>query len=149
MNGYQKSELIGRQKLQQFLLSKGVTDIYFTKGDYDRIDCFFKCKGKVVGVEIKNRNPRYESYDTYIMEKQKLDYMDILQNNGTTNNCWMVYFFGDTMYLFSYRDIKKMIADKVVVLESKSLPNSTVYKTRDIDKETYLLPKQYAKKYTL
>lgn len=61
----------------------------------------------------------------------------------------MVYFFGDTMYLFSYRDIKKMITDKVVVLESKSLPNSTVYKTRDIDKETYLLPKQYAKKYTL
>ena len=149
MNGYQKSEIIGRQKLQQFLLNKGVTDIQFTKGDYDRIDCFFKYKDKVVGVEIKNRNPRYESYDTYIMEKQKLDYMDILQNNGTTNNCWMVYFFGDTMYLFSYRDIKKMIADKVVVLESKSLPNSTVYKTKDIDKETYLLPKQYAKKYTL
>lgn len=35
MNGYQKSELIGRQKLQQFLFNKGVTDIQFTKGDYD------------------------------------------------------------------------------------------------------------------
>ena len=61
----------------------------------------------------------------------------------------MVYFFDNNMYLFSYRDIKKLIADKIVVLESKSLPNSTVYKTRDIDKETYLLPKQYAKKFTL
>ena len=38
MNGYQKSEIIGRQKLQQFLISKGVKDIQFTKGDYDRID---------------------------------------------------------------------------------------------------------------
>ena len=42
-----------------------------------------------------------------------------------------------------------MIADKIVVLESKSLPNSTVYKTKDVDKETYLLPKQYAKTFTL
>lgn len=52
-------------------------------------------------------------------------------------------------YLFSYRDIKKMITDNVITLESKSLPNSTVYKTKDVDKETYLLPKQYAKKITL
>lgn len=45
--------------------------------------------------------------------------------------------------------LKKMIADNVITLESKSLPNSTVYKTKDVDKETYLLPKQYAKKITL
>ena len=53
------------------------------------------------------------------------------------------------MYLFSYRDIKKLIADRVITVENKSLPNSTVYKTGDIDKETYLLPKQYAKTFTL
>ena len=78
MNDFQKSELVGRKKLKKFLVSFGATDIQFTEGDYDRIDCFFTKVGKRVGVEIKDRSPRYEGYDTYIMEKQKLDYMDEL-----------------------------------------------------------------------
>lgn len=42
-----------------------------------------------------------------------------------------------------------MIKNKVVKLESKLLPNSTVNKTKDIYKEIYLLPKTKALKYTL
>ena len=149
MNGYQIKENIGRKKLQQFLTTKGVTDINFTKGEFDRIDCFFTYKGKTVGVEIKDRSPKYEDYDTYIMEKQKLDYMDSLQTSGNTYSCWMVYFFGNNMYLFKYRDIKKLIKDGVIELENKYLPNSTVYKTKDVCKVTYLLPKKYANKFKI
>lgn len=149
MNGYQQTENIGREKLRQFLSKRGVTSIYFTCNEFDRIDAFFKYNNKIVGVEIKNRNQKYEDYPTYIMEKQKLDYMDKLQENHHTYSCWMVYFFGQHVYIYKYRDIKQMIKNKVVKLESKLLPNSTVNKTKDIYKEIYLLPKTKALKYTL
>lgn len=144
MNDFQKSELVGRKKLKKFLTDRGITDIQFTEGDYDRIDCFFTKEGKRVGVEIKDRSPRYEGYDTYIMEKQKLDYMDELQSKGETYSCWMVYFFSNNMYLFRYRDIKRLIEEDKVKVEGKWLPNSTVHKTKEVCKDTYLLPKKHA-----
>ncbi|GEM_PF-1650346 len=75
--------------------------------------------------------------------------MDSLQTSGNTYSCWMVYFFGNNMYLFKYRDIKKLIKDGVIELENKYLPNSTVYKTKDVCKVTYLLPKKYANKFKI
>lgn len=161
MDKYQNSENIGREKFKQFLNKNGYKDedIQFTKGQYDRIDCFFKYKVKdekedkikkeIIGIEIKNRNQSYEHYDTYIMEKQKLDYMDELQNKGITNNCWMVYFFGDNLYIFSYQVIKKLISDEKIKAEGKMLPRSTVEQIGNTTKDTYMLPKQYAKKFTL
>lgn len=149
MNGYQQTETIGREKLKQFLTKNGVTSIYFTSGQFDKIDAFFKFNDKIVGVEIKNRSQQYENYSTYILEKQKLDYMDKLQENNYTYSCWMVYFFGNNVYIYRYKDIKKMIKNHTVKVESKLLPNSTVNKTKDIYKEIYLLPKTKAFKYTL
>lgn len=155
MDKYQNSENIGREKFKQFLNKNGYKDenIQFTKGQYDRIDCLFKKEGKLkeetIGVEIKNRSQSYEHFDTYIMEKQKLDYMDELQNKGITNNCWMVYFFGDNLYIFSYQVIKKLISDEKIKAEGKMLPRSTVEQIGDTIKDTYMLPKQYAKKFTL
>lgn len=149
MNGYQQTETIGREKLKQFLTKNGVTSIYFTSGQFDKIDAFFKYNDKIVGVEIKNRSQQYENYSTYILEKQKLDYMDKLQENNYTYSCWMVYFFGNNVYIYRYKDIKKMIKNHTVKVESKLLPNSTVNKTKDVYKEIYLLPKTKAFKYTL
>ena len=149
MNGYQQKETIGREKLKQFLTKNGVTSIYFTSGQFDKIDAFFKFNDKIVGVEIKNRSQQYENYSTYILEKQKLDYMDKLQENNYTYSCWMVYFFGNNVYIYRYKDIKKMIKNHTVKVESKLLPNSTVNKTKDVYKEIYLLPKTKAFKYTL
>lgn len=149
MNGYQQTENIGREKLKQFLTKNGVTSIYFTSGQFDKIDAFFKFKDKIVGVEIKNRSQQYENYSTYILEKQKLDYMDKLQENNYTYSCWMVYFFGNNVYIYRYKDIKKMIKNHTIKVESKLLPNSTVHKTKDVYKEIYLLPKTKAFKYTL
>lgn len=149
MNGYQQTETIGREKLKQFLTKNGVTSIYFTSGQFDKIDAFFKYNDKIVGVEIKNRSQQYENYSTYIFEKQKLDYMDKLQENHHTYSCWMVYFFGNNVYIYRYKDIKKMIKNHTVKVESKLLPNSTVNKTKDVYKEIYLLPKTKAFKYTL
>ena len=149
MNGYQQTETIGREKLKQFLTKNGVTSIYFTSGQFDKIDAFFKYNDKIVGVEIKNRSQQYENYSTYILEKQKLDYMDKLQKNNYTYSCWMVYFFGNNVYIYRYKDIKKMIKNHTVKEESKLLPNSTVNKTKDVYKEIYLLPKTKAFKYTL
>lgn len=149
MNGYQQTETIGREKLKQFLTKNGVTSIYFTSGQFDKIDAFFKFNDKIVGVEIKNRSQQYENYSTYILEKQKLDYMDKLQENNYTYSCWMVYFFGNNVYIYRYKDIKKMIKNHTVKVESKLLPNSTVNKTKDVYKEIYLLPKTKAFKYTL
>lgn len=149
MNGYQQTENIGREKLKKFLTKNGVTSIYFTSGQFDKIDAFFKYNDKIVGVEIKNRSQQYENYSTYILEKQKLDYMDKLQKNNYTYSCWMVYFFGNNVYIYRYKDIKKMIKNHTVKVESKLLPNSTVNKTKDVYKEIYLLPKTKAFKYTL
>lgn len=61
----------------------------------------------------------------------------------------MVYFFGNNVYIYRYKDIKKMIKNHTVKVESKLLPNSTVNKTKDVYKEIYLLPKTKAFKYTL
>lgn len=38
----------------------------------------------------------------------------------------MVYFFGDNLYIFSYRIIKKLISDEKIKAEGKVLPRSTV-----------------------
>lgn len=112
----------------------------------NRIDCFFKYGETIVGAEIKNRSQKYEHYDTYIMETSKLDYMRQLISNNKTNYCWMVYFFGDTCYIFNTKTIEALIEKGIIKETMETLPNSTVNKTKELLKPTYMLPKKYAMK---
>lgn len=144
---YQASEALGRVKLDGFLQQIKADKIQFTKRQFDRIDCFFTLKGKKIGAEIKNRDKSVESFDTYIMEKSKLDYMDLLISKGI-KSCWMIYFFGDNMYIFKYYTIKKLIRKHIIYKHRYSLPKSTVENLGNKYVDVYMLPKEYATKFT-
>lgn len=132
--------------MKDFLINKGIKKMKFTE-ERCRIDCFYKHSKGIVGAEIKNRDKKFESYSTYIMEVAKYDFMTELLNDNKCNYCQIVYFFGDTAYLFNYRVIESLIRLHRISSTRIKLPNSTDNYQYDLYKTCYLLPKEYATKY--
>lgn len=145
MNQYQENELIGRTKFKSFITQlKGNPKVEFTEYEFDNKDAWVYIKDKTYAVEIKNRSPYYEGYNTYIMEKTKYDELENLYKKNVTVDGMMAYFFDDTLYLFNLKKIDELLKEGKIELIYKRLPNSTVNHQYDLDKSCYLLPKEYA-----
>lgn len=147
MNGYEKNEYNGRTKFKQ-LVSNGKNKLEFTNDAFNHIDAFFTAStNDIYGVEIKNRQKKYDCYDTLIVETIKYDAMKEHQDNNDTNECILVYFFQDIAYVLKWSTINTLLDNNIINVEYKWLPDSTVNKHRMIQKTCYEIPKEYAFKY--
>lgn len=143
MNEFQHNEALGRAKFADFFKNKPYT-VTFTEDEFDHKDAWVTSTNKKYAAEIKNRSPRYEKYDTYIMEKIKYDELERLYKENVTVDGIMAYFFDDTLYLFNLKKINKLIEKGRIKIEYAWLPDSTVAFKRNIQKPCYYLPKAYS-----
>lgn len=147
LNDYQTNEAKGRTKFANLMKNTNTT-LTFTEDDFNYLDAFFTTSTDTTyGVEIKNRDERYEHYDTFIMEKIKYDAMERKQNSKETKDCWMVYFFGNHAYIYKWSTINTLILTNKLHIVYRWLPNSTVNKYKLIQKPCYELPKIYSYQY--
>lgn len=148
INGFELNEKLGRDKFKSFIDSlKNNPRVEFTQDKFDKKDAWVYINNRVYAAEIKNRNPNYEKFDTYIMEKIKYDELERLYKEGKAYDCMMAYFFDDLLYLFNLKTIDELLQNNQIKIIYKKLPNSTVEHSYDLEKPCYLLPKKYAYKY--
>lgn len=108
-------------------------------------DCYIIYKGKKYIIELKDRDPKYEHYDEYILEKDKYErvikWKERLGAAGAYYCCW----FSDTAYLFNLED------PRITENPSKKWMNAvTALSTSNkVEKQIYLINKSIAAKYTL
>lgn len=147
---YQRNEHNGRVKFKQ-LADNGFNKIEFTTDCFNHIDAFFTSTttNYIYGVEIKNRQKKYDKYDTLIVETIKYDAMKEHQDNNDTNECIFVYFFEDIAYILKWSIINTLLSNNIVNVQYKWLPDSTVNKHKMVQKTCIEVPKEYAYKYIL
>ncbi len=145
---YQRNECKGRTKFKQ-LADNGNNMIEFTNDKFNHIDAFFTATSTnyIYGVEIKNRQKKYDCYSTLIIETIKYDAMKTLQDNNDTNECILVYFFEDIAYILKWTTINTLLSNNIVSVQYKWLPDSTVNKHKMVQKTCIEVPKEYTYKY--
>lgn len=149
LNNYQQCEIKGRKKFADFLKkTNSNVELEFTKEETDKLDAVFTSSTlSVYGVEIKDRNEKYENYETYLFEKTKFDEMCERQKKKETDECWYVCFFGKHLYIFKWSDINSLINENKVHIINRWLPKKTVEDNGMRKKPCYELPKMYAYQY--
>lgn len=145
---FQRNENNGRTKFKQ-LADNGFNKIEFTNDKFNHIDAYFTAltTNDVYGVEVKNRQKKYDCYDTLIVETIKYDAMKTLQDNNDTNECILVYFFEDIAYILKWSTINTLLSNNIVNVQYKWLPDSTVNKHKMVQKTCIEVPKKYTYKY--
>lgn len=145
---YQKNEHNGRTKFKQ-LADNGYNNIEFTNDKFNHIDAYFTSTttNYIYGVEIKNRQKKYDCYSTLIVETIKYDAMREHQDKNDTNECLMVYFFDDIAYILKWTTISTLLDNNIVSVQYKWLPDSTVNKHKMVQKTCIEIPKKYTYKY--
>ena len=148
MNGYELNEYNGRTKFKQ-LVQNGENKLEFTFDKFNHLDARFTSTttNYIYGVEIKNRQKKYDCYPTLIVETIKYDAMKEHQDSNDTNECILVYFFEDIAYVLKWTTINTLLDNNIVNVEYKWLPDSTVNKHKMIQKTCIEIPKEYAYKY--
>ena len=145
---YQRNEYNGRSKFKQ-LVSNGNNKVEFTNDKFNHIDAYFTSTttNYIYGVEVKNRQKKYDKYNTLIVETIKYDAMKEHQDNNDTNECLIVYFFDTTAYVLKWSTINTLLSNNIVNVKYKWLPDSTVNKHKMVQKTCIEVPKKYTYKY--
>lgn len=108
-------------------------------------DCYIIYKGKKYIIELKDRDPKCEQYDEYILEKDKYERVIAWKERLGAAGAYYCNWFGNTAYLFNLEN--PTITEK----PSKKWMNAvTALSTSNkIEKQIYLINKSIAAKYTL
>lgn len=108
-------------------------------------DCYIIYKGKKYIIELKDRDPKYEQYNEYILEKDKYERVMTWKERLGAAGAYYCNFFGNKAYLFNLED--KRITNK----PSKQYMNAITAKSRTekIEKEIYLINKEIATTYII
>lgn len=131
MSEYQKAEEKGRELFKTFAEQKELTIIHFTD-HYSPYDVLFVSGGTEWLGEIKVRHCSQSKYETYILEKSKVDN---IKNHFPSKNIMYINFFNDNTELIW--DITNLD----LPIHKKYLPKTTATKTKNIIKHYYLLSK--------
>lgn len=146
---FTQAEQKGRKKIEDFLKNRGVTNYNFTLDQYCQTDVILSKDDKVYTIEIKDRGKKYEMYDTFIVEKSKIDYMNQLYKEGKTSNSYICQIFGDNFYFFSFTKLTKLIEEGILKEDTILLPKTTICYNDVTYKKVYFVPKKYAMLYSL
>ena len=108
-------------------------------------DCFVTVAGRKYVVELKNRSPKYEQYDEYILEKDKYDRVMSWKHRLQATGALYCNFFGNTAYIFNLDD------PDITTRPAKSYMNDVTARSRSykVQKDVYYINKSLAKKVTL
>lgn len=112
MDNFALAEGRGRELLLSLLEQGTVTDIEFTKGKYEAVDCNYTSNGYKVSAEIKVRNERYKDYSTHLMEVSKLNNMFKYNRENNRDVGVYVNFFGDNWcYMYQIHRLINLIPE--------------------------------------
>jgi hypothetical protein len=129
MSDYQQAEKAGRELFKTFAQQKQLTIIHFTD-HYSPYDVLFMSGGSEWLGEIKIRHCSQDKYETYILEKSKVDN---IKNNFPSKKIMYINFFADnTTLTWDITNIN-------LPLHNKILPATTSTTTKKIKKYYYLL----------
>lgn len=108
-------------------------------------DCYIIYKGKKYIIELKDRDPKYEQYDEYILEKDKYERVMAWKERLGASGAYYCNFFGNKAYLFNLEDVR------ITNHPSKQFMNAITAKSRTekIEKEIYLINKEIATTYVI
>lgn len=108
-------------------------------------DCFVTIAGKRYVVELKNRSPKYEQYDEYILEKDKYDRVMSWKHRLRAAGALYCNFFGNTAYIFNLDN------PDITTRPAKAYMNDVTARSRSykVQKDVYYINKSIAKKVTL
>ena len=108
-------------------------------------DCFVTVDNKKYIVELKNRSPKYEQYDEYILEKDKYDRVMSWKHRLQAAGALYCNFFGDTAYIFNLDN------PDITARPAKAYMNDVTARSRSykVQKDVYYINKSLAKKVTL
>lgn len=104
IDNFLQAELEGRTKFN--LITKQnpyITDLEFTNDRYDSLDCYFRYRGKLFGVEIKNRNSYYNVWN---IEVWKFEAMNNLIKQNKIQGGYFAVFYKSDCYLYDFQTIK-------------------------------------------
>lgn len=134
----------GRKKFMQLCDELG-----FEYGEPKRkdlmYDCHFTYKGKKYIVEIKDRSPKVEQYDSYIIEKEQYDAIIAWRDKLDADGCYYVNFFGDKAYIFNLSDprstehLEEQWMSWVTAIDPKKKTKKEVYKIDKSIARVYVL----------
>ena len=141
---FKKFDKPGREKFKQLC-----TELGFEYGEPKRkdlmYDCHFTYKGKKYIVEIKDRDPKIEKYDSYIIEKEQLDCILHWKHKLEADGCYFINFFGDKAYIFNLMDPRCLQNPSSQWMSLMT----AIDRKKKVKKEIYLLDKNIALTYTL
>lgn len=146
---FNEAEMKGRKKIEKFLTSRGVNDFYFAVDQYCQTDVILSKDDKVYTIEIKDRRKKYENYNTFIIEKSKIDYMTKLYKEGKTSNSYICQIFDNHFYFFSFTKLTRLIEEGIIKEDTILLPKTTIDYNDMTYKKVYFVPKKYAMLYSL
>ena len=108
-------------------------------------DCFVTVNNKKYVVELKNRSPKYEQYDEYILEKDKYDRVMSWKHRLQAAGALYCNFFGNTAYIFNLDN------PDITTRPTKAYMNDVTARSRSykVQKDVYYINKSLAKKVTL
>ena len=134
----------GREKFIQ--LCKKL-NLQYGEPENDKLayDCYIIYKGKKYIIELKDRDPKCEHYDEYILEKDKYERVIAWKERLGAAGAYYCNWFGNNAYLFNLED------PRITENPSKKWMNAvTAMSTSNkIEKQIYLINKSIATKYTL
>ena len=96
-------------------------------------------------VELKNRSPKYEQYDEYILEKDKYERIMSWKHRLQAAGALYCNFFGNTAYIFNLDN------PDITTRPAKAYMNDVTARSRSykVQKDVYYINKSLAKKVTL
>lgn len=108
-------------------------------------DCYIIYKGKKYIIELKDRDPKCEQYDEYILEKDKYERVMAWKERLGASGAYYCNFFGNKAYLFNLED------ERITNHPSKQFMNAITAKSRaeKIKKDIYLINKEIATTYVI
>ena len=108
-------------------------------------DCFVTVNNKKYVVELKNRSPKYEQYDEYILEKDKYDRVMSWKHRLRAAGALYCNFFGNTAYIFNLDN------PDITTRPAKAYMNDVTARSRSykVQKDVYYINKSLAKKVTI
>ena len=112
MDNFALAEGWGRELLLSILNQGTATDISFTEGKYEAVDCNYTVNGYKVSAEIKVRNEKYKDFSTHLMEVSKLNSMFKYNNDNNRDVGLYVNFFGDNIcYMYQIHRLINLIPE--------------------------------------
>ena len=109
------------------------------------LDCFVTIANKKYVVELKNRSPKYEQYDEYILEKDKYERIMSWKHRLQAAGALYCNFFGNTAYIFNLDN------PDITTRPAKAYMNNITAQSRSykVQKDVYYINKSIAKKVTI